>query len=221
MWRRLKWTIAVLIASVGAAAHAEPGDRLPPHDIRPLRGPCDALESNWPCQPTPHTPYLRARALQEAFGSCAQFYYPAADGDGNKMRAYELCLKADPTRARKVFAYAATYFRDRDAQYWLGRLDLEGIGAPPNALQAARWLSLAAKNEQHQAQSLLGRILVNGEGVPRQAARGLMFLILARDGAPEDAAIGDLFDDAFKHASADEKAKALVLLEDWLKGQRN
>jgi hypothetical protein len=48
-----------------------------------------------------------------------------------------------------------------------------------------------------------------------------MFLMLARDGAPEDASIGDLFDDSFKHAGVEEKARALVLLEDWLKGQRN
>jgi TPR repeat protein len=130
-------------------------------------------------------------------------------------------VQADPKRARELFAYAATYFRDPDAQYQLGRLDLEGIGGPPNALQAARWLSLAAKNEQHQAQALLGRILVNGEGIPRQTARGLMFLMLARDGAPEEAWIGALFDAAFKQASADEQAQSLVLLEGWLKGTRN
>jgi hypothetical protein len=130
-------------------------------------------------------------------------------------------VQADPKRARELFAYAATYFRDPDAQYQVGRLDLEGMGGPPNALQAARWLSLAARNEQHQAQALLGRILVNGEGVPRQTARGLMFLMLARDGAPEEAWIGALFDAAFKQASADEQAQSLVLLEGWLKGQRN
>ena len=130
-------------------------------------------------------------------------------------------VQADPKRARELFAYAATYFRDPDAQYHVGRLDLEGMGGPPNALQAARWLSLAARNEQHQAQALLGRILVNGEGVPRQTARGLMFLMLARDGAPEEAWIGALFDAAFKQASADEQAQSLVLLEGWLKGQRN
>ena len=91
-------------------------------------------------------------------------------------------------------------------------------GRPTDA--AARWLSLAAKNEQHQAQALLGRILVNGEGIPRQAARGLMFLMLARDGAAEEAWIGALFDAAFKQASADEQAQSLVLLEGWLKGTR-
>jgi TPR repeat protein len=153
-----------------------------------------------------------SRVVAKAFVALANYYLKGIPNSP---------VQADPKRARDVFAYAATYFRDPEAQYLLGRLDLEGIGGPPNALQAARWLSLAAKNEQHQAQALLGRILVNGEGVPRQAARGLMFLMLARDGAPEEAWIGALFDAAFKQASADEQAQALVLLEGWLKGSRN
>jgi exopolysaccharide production negative regulator len=153
-----------------------------------------------------------SRVVAKAFVALANFYLKGIPNSP---------VQADPKRARDLFAYAATYFRDPEAQYLLGRLDLEGIGGPPNALQAARWLSLAAKNEQHQAQALLGRILVNGEGVPRQAARGLMFLMLARDGAPEEAWIGALFDAAFKQASADEQAQSLVLLEGWLKGSRN
>jgi TPR repeat protein len=153
-----------------------------------------------------------SRVVAKAFVALANFYLKGIPNSP---------VQADPKRARDLFAYAATYFRNPEAQYQLGRLDLEGIGGPPNALQAARWLSLAAKNEQHQAQALLGRILVNGEGVPRQAARGLMFLMLARDGAPEEAWIGALFDAAFKQASADEQAQSLVLLEGWLKGSRN
>jgi uncharacterized protein len=153
-----------------------------------------------------------SRVVAKAFVALANYYLKGIPNSP---------VQADPKRARDLFAYAATYFRNPEAQYLLGRLDLEGIGGPPNALQAARWLSLAAKNEQHQAQALLGRILVNGEGVPRQAARGLMFLMLARDGAPDEAWIGALFDAAFKQASADEQAQSLVLLEGWLKGSRN
>jgi uncharacterized protein len=153
-----------------------------------------------------------SRVVAKAFVALANYYLKGIPNSP---------VQADPKRARDLFAYAATYFRNPEAQYQLGRLDLEGIGGPPNALQAARWLSLAAKNEQHQAQALLGRILVNGEGVPRQAARGLMFLMLARDGAPDEAWIGALFDAAFKQASADEQAQSLVLLEGWLKGSRN
>src|SRR6202050_3330637 len=40
-------------------------------------------------------------------------------------------------RAREMFAYAASYFGDADAQYQLGRLYLEGNPSEPH--QAARW----------------------------------------------------------------------------------
>ena len=39
-------------------------------------------------------------------------------------------IKRDPDRAREMFAYAASYFRDPDAQYYLARLYLNGNGAP-------------------------------------------------------------------------------------------
>ena len=39
-------------------------------------------------------------------------------------------VKRDPQRAREMFAYAASYFRDPDAQYYLARLYLNGTGAP-------------------------------------------------------------------------------------------
>ena len=48
-----------------------------------------------------------------------------------------------------------------------------------------------------------------------------MFLMLASEGVAEEAWIGDLFAAAFKQASAQEQAQALVLLEGWLKGTRN
>jgi hypothetical protein len=35
-------------------------------------------------------------------------------------------IKPDPARAREMFAYAASYFRDPDAQYYLARLYLNG-----------------------------------------------------------------------------------------------
>ncbi len=154
-----------------------------------------------------------SRAVAKAFVALANYYL---QGIPNSP------VQADPARARELLAYAGSYFRDADAQYQLGRLDLEGIGGPPNAVQAARWLSLAAKNDQHQAQALLGRILFNGEGVPRQAGRGLMLLTLAREAAtPDETWIRDLFDAAIRQATPEEKAQAFVLLEGWLKEPRN
>lgn len=155
----------------------------------------------------------QARFVANAFVALGHYYL---DGIPNST------VKADPVRAHEMFAYAASYFGDPDAQYYLARLYLDGKGTPRDAKQAARWLHLAANKGQHQAQALLGRMLFKGEHVQRQAARGLMWLTLARDSAaPEEMWITELYDSAFKQAADDERALALVYLERWLRGRRD
>ena len=128
-------------------------------------------------------------------------------------------ITADPTRARDMFGYAATYFGDADAQYELGRLYLTDRPSDPH--QAARWFQLAATKGHCRAEIALGDMLFEGQAVPRQAARGLMWLTLGRDCAgSDDSWAKPLYDEAFQRASDDERALALVYLEDWLKGRR-
>jgi uncharacterized protein len=160
---------------------------------------------------SPGTP--QARFVANAFVALGHYYL-----DGIPDSA----VKADPVRAHEMFSYAASYFGDPDAQYYLARLYLDGKGTSRDARQAARWLSLAANKGQHQAQALLGRMLFKGEAVPRQSARGLMWLTLARDSATADEAwIADLYDSAFRQATDEERAVALVMLERWIKGRRD
>jgi hypothetical protein len=160
---------------------------------------------------SPGTP--QARFVANAFVALGHYYL---EGIANSA------VKADPVRAHEMFSYAASYFGDPDAQYYLARLYLDGKGTSRDARQAARWLSLAANKGQHQAQALLGRLLFKGEAVPRQPARGLMWLTLARDGATVDEKwIADLYDSAFRQATEDERAVALVMLERWVKGRRD
>jgi TPR repeat protein len=139
-------------------------------------------------------------------------YY--ADGIANSP------VKANPYRAREMFAYAASYFGDADAQYHLGRMYFDGRGGDKDPRQAARWLTLAANKGQPQAQALLGSMLFKGEGVPRQAARGLMWLTLARDAAPQDKRIAELHASASNQASDDQRSLALTFIETWLNGSR-
>lgn len=125
-------------------------------------------------------------------------------------------VRRDATRARDMFAYAASYFGDPGAQYHLARLYIDGDGVDRDPRFAARWLGLAAQKGQYQAQAALGGLLFKGDdGIPRQAARGLMWLTLARDAAagPQDKWVVDLYEDAFSNASPDERAMALVYLE--------
>jgi hypothetical protein len=153
-----------------------------------------------------------ARYVASAFVSLGHYYREGiADTD----------VRADLPRARHMYAYAASYFGDPDAQYHLARLMLES-GPYRDPRQAARWLHAAANKGQYQAQAVLGRMLFKGETGPRQAARGLMWLALARDNAgPSETWIGELYESAFKQATSDERAIAGDMLVRWVNGKRD
>jgi TPR repeat protein len=153
-----------------------------------------------------------ARIVANAIVAVGQYYLDGIpDSD----------VKADPGRARRMFFYAATYFGDPEAQYRLGRLFLSGDGGTRDPVHAARWLKLAANKEQHPAQAILGDMLVKGEFVPRQVARGLMYLILARDGAPDEAWVDALYQGALARASEDDRSAARIYLQQWVRGLRD
>jgi TPR repeat protein len=159
----------------------------------------------------PDTP--QARFVANAFVALGHYYL---DGIPKTQVA------RDPERAREMFAYAASYFRDPDAQYYLARLYLDGVGAPQDPRTAARWFGLSAQKGQCSAQAMLGAMLFAGDNIPRQAARGLMWLTLAKDSArtTDQVWITKLYDSAFQQASEDEKALAAMYLRRWLETRR-
>jgi TPR repeat protein len=132
-------------------------------------------------------------------------------------------IKPDTERAREMFSYAASYFGNADAQYDLARLYLKSAGSSRDDFRyGTRWLVLAAQKGQHQAQALLGQMLFNGDQLPRQTARGLMWLMLARDSAaPEETWIRDSYNKAVAKASDDDRAMALQMVERWVQGRRD
>lgn len=153
----------------------------------------------------------QSRFVANAFVALGSYYLVGIPSAG---------VKRDPSRARDMFSYAASYFGDADGQYQLGKLYLEGVGGPRDARNAGRWLTLASQKGQYEAQATLGVLLFRGdEGVPRQRARGLMWLTLARDSAvrPEDKWVVNAHEQAFAEATPDEREKALGYLEVWLK----
>jgi TPR repeat protein len=183
------------------------GDGVPHDDLRAFNY-FSAIADTHPDE-APGTP--QARFVANAFVALGRYYLA---GIPNSK------IAADPSRARDMFGYAATYFGDADAQYELGRIYLGETPSDPH--QAARWFQLAATKGQCRAEAALGDMLFKGQAVPRQAARGLMWLTLGRDCAgPEDTFAKPLYDSAFQHASNDERTMALVYLEDWMKGRRD
>jgi uncharacterized protein len=154
----------------------------------------------------------QARFVANAFVTLGQYYL---DGIPD-------VVVADPAVAYQMFRYAASYFADSEAQYNLGRLYLNGRGAPKDAVQAARWLRLAANKGEHRAQALLGTMLFRGQDVSRQAALGLFWLIVAKDGAagPEESWIAETYASANAQATDEERTLALKYLENWVKSRR-
>ncbi len=153
----------------------------------------------------------QSRFVANAFVALGSYYLVGIPSAG---------VRRDPSRARDMFSYAASYFGDADGQYQLGKLYLEGVGGPRDARNAGRWLTLASQKGQYEAQATLGVLLFRGdEGVPRQRARGLMWLTLARDAAvrPGDKWVVNAHEQAFAEATPDEREKALDYLEVWLK----
>jgi uncharacterized protein len=182
------------------------GDGVPQDDRRAFVY-FSQIANTHPDEP-PGTP--QARIVANAFVALGHYYL---SGIPNSTVA------PDAARAREMFSYAASYFGDADAQYQLGRVYLDG--APSDPHQAARWFQLAATKGDCRAQAVLGDMLFQGQKVPRQAARGLMWLTLSKDCAgSEETWVKPLYDNAFRHANDDERAMALVYLENWVKGRR-
>jgi TPR repeat protein len=155
-----------------------------------------------------------ARFVANAFVTLGHFYLagiPDAD------------IKPDPVVAHGMFRHAASYFGDAEAQYQVGRMYLEGSGTPKDAVQASRWLRLAADMGQRNAQALLGAMLFKGTDVSRQAAMGLFWLTVAKDAVAKEGAgsddkwITDTYSAAFAQATQDERARALGYLEGWMR----
>jgi hypothetical protein len=159
----------------------------------------------------PATP--QARYVSNAFVALGR-YYAAGIPDSD--------VKADIGRARHMYGYAASYFGDADGQYYLGRMMLDN-GPFNDPKQAARWFYSAANKGQYQAQALLGRMLTRGEaGIPRQPARGLMWLTLARSNAtPSEGWIAELYDQAVKQTTDEERALAGDFLMRWMNARRD
>jgi len=154
----------------------------------------------------------RSRFVANAFVSLGHYYL---DGIPNTS------VSANPEAARRMFSHAASYFGDPEAQYQLAMLYVKGTGVGRDAKRAVPWLSLAANKGHYKSQAMLGRILFKGEHGSRQAASGLMWLTIACDGPGAKVPwIAELREAAFKQASDDERAMALIMLERWVEGRR-
>src|SRR5262249_39310687 len=155
---------------------------------------------------------VQARFVADAFVRLGGYYLTGIPNSNTKPEV---------VRAYRVFDYAAQYFADRDAQPHVRRLYLKRQGGSNDTMQAMPWLAFAADKRQYQAQAVFGALLFKGEYVLRDAARGLMWLMLARDAASlEETWITDQYARAWEQAIPDERTRALDLLKRWIEQSR-
>ncbi len=150
---------------------------------------------------------LEANIVAQSFVKVGEYYRDGVPDAG---------IPADSARSVTLLMHAATYFADAEAQYELGKLYLKGDGISQSALQAARWLSLAARKGHVAAQATLGDLLFNGEGVVAQPVEGLMWLTIAHDRAEDTADeewIDELLNKAMSIATPDQRSSALAAAE--------
>jgi uncharacterized protein len=128
----------------------------------------------------------------------------------------DIDVRPDPRRAHELFQYAATTFDDPNAQYNLAHMYMIGAGGiAKDDIAAIRWLALAAKEGHPPSQALLGHMLFVEDGVVDQRARGLMWLELAKDSAPnpKDQWIHELYQRDFQVASDSDRQAAAKMRE--------
>ena len=125
-------------------------------------------------------------------------------------------MGANQIRAREYYRYAASYFRDAEAQYRLAQMYLEGQGGEENTRQAARWFNLAARKSHTAAQVVLGHLMLEGIGVRRSTVSGLMWLSIAQQRNKSDEGIRALYEQAYAAASEKERGMATALADEWI-----
>lgn len=124
-------------------------------------------------------------------------------------------VKADPHLARQMYSYAASYFGDADAQYYLAQMYYRGEGGERDALQAARWARSAYLKGSAQGEALLGHLMFEGEGVQRQPVVGLLYLTSALQRAVSGQEwIRELQEQAFARSSENERRLAVAMMKD-------
>ncbi|WP_172891552.1 tetratricopeptide repeat protein [Cohaesibacter sp. ES.047] len=125
-------------------------------------------------------------------------------------------VRPNPQKAQEFLHYAASYFRDPDAQYHLAMSFLGNSDRKSDARQAARWLNKAAMKGHVMAQMQLGDLLLEGKTVPRQPVNGLKWLTIARMLDNGNAVVMDRQEAAFALADEATRKKAVELAEEWV-----
>ena len=118
-------------------------------------------------------------------------------------------------QARVMYTTAAMVFGHPEAQFELGRMELDRAGNAFSQRRALRMLRAAHRKGHVGAQALLGHVLFQGEFMNRDAVRGLAMLIQAKENAaPRHIEwIAALQEEDFSLATESERRRAIEILQ--------
>jgi len=121
---------------------------------------------------------------------------------------------ADWNQARIMYTTAAMVFGHPEAQFELGRMELDQASSASGRRHALRMLRTAYRKGHIGAQALLGHVLFQGEYMQRDAVRGLAMLSEARENAgPLHLEwISALQEEDFSLASEGERRRAIEII---------
>lgn len=110
-------------------------------------------------------------------------YFAAESGDVNaQLKLACLCLggsgERDYAEAFRWYQKAAE-LDNREAQFGIGFMYLEGLGVSCDYKEAFRWFSLAAEKGESSAQANLGWLYENGFGAPQDEAEAARWYRMA------------------------------------------
>jgi hypothetical protein len=98
----------------------------------------------------------------------------------------EVGLEPNAEQAAFFLQQAATFFRDRDAQFELAKLYLKGEGVPEDRKKALGWLTILTQEGHAGAQAFFADLLWRGKSVQKDEKRALALITIAVENAPAD-----------------------------------
>jgi TPR repeat protein len=151
----------------------------------------------------PNTPVWQYGA--DAFVALGKYY---TNGIPNTL------IKADPNKARIMFTTAAMVYRHPEAQFELGRMQINNDKIFGQGRSGIRNLSLAYEKGHVGAEALLGYYIFEGVHTKYNPVRGLVMLGNAKRRASNRDLewINQIYDEAYSLARPDHRAKAVEKL---------
>jgi len=149
-----------------------------------------------------------AKRVSDAYRGLARLYL-----DG----VADIGLKPNPRKALRLLRLSASYFRDPQAQFVLGKIYAEGNYVARNRRLAIRWLLKASQKKHAPSQAYLGEMLMTSYSSEIMRARGLALLALAMENAAEEQR--EYFDKHYQEiglkANAKEIDRAKQVIAGW------